>query len=183
MVPQGAVQNIQYVLFIPSDAYFKLPTPADRIELERKIGELNEALQDKTFIAVGPGRWGTSSPDLGVHVSYSDIYNSRALIELTGETVGVSPEPSFGTHFFQDLMEAQIYPLAVFLDDENTIFNKEFFFTSSNHITEFIKINNPQVIASLRLIAVSDYRPGHHLELVMDAGKSKAVAFLVQEEE
>ena len=183
MVPQGAVQNIQYVLFIPSDAYFKLPMPADRIELERKIGELNEALQDKTFIAVGPGRWGTSSPDLGVHVSYSDIYNSRALIELTGETVGVSPEPSFGTHFFQDLMEAQIYPLAVFLDDENTIFNKEFFFTSSNHITEFIKINNPQVIASLRLIAVSDYRPGHHLELVMDAGKSKAVAFLVQEEE
>ena len=182
MVPQGAVTNIQYVLFVPSDGYFSLSSQTDRIELERKIGELNEALKDKTFIAVGPGRWGTSSPDLGVHISYSDIYNSRALIELTGETAGVSPEPSFGTHFFQDLMEAQIYPLAVFLDDENAVFNREFFYSTPNRINEFITLENPRVFAALRLIAVSNYRPGHHLDLVMDAGESRAVAFLTKQD-
>ena len=95
--------------------------------MERAIGRLNAALEDNIYIAVGPGRWGTSSPDLGVHIGYADIYNTQALIELSGEGVGTAPEPSFGTHFFQDLMEAQIYPLAVYLDDEDAIFNRNSF--------------------------------------------------------
>jgi len=101
MVPQGSVHNIRYILFVPSEGYFSLATQAERSQLERAIGQLNSVLKDETFIAVGPGRWGTSTPDLGVHVTYSDIYNSRALVELAGEEVGASPEPSFGTHFFR----------------------------------------------------------------------------------
>ena len=50
-------------------------------------------------------------------MSYADIYNTRALVELSGEGVGPAPEPSYGTHFFQDLIESRIYPLAVHLDD------------------------------------------------------------------
>jgi hypothetical protein len=132
---------------------------------------------------VGPGRWGTSTPDLGVHVTYSDIYNSHALVELAGEEVGASPEPSFGTHFFQDLMEADIYPLGVFLDDEKTIFKRDLFYDTPNRLKEFIPVDNPRVINALRLIAVSDYRRNHHLDLIMDAQKSYAVAFLVREGE
>ena len=182
MVPQGAVQNIHYILFVPSEGYFSLTTQAERTQLERSIGQLNAALQDETFIAVGPGRWGTSTPDLGVHVSYSDIYNTRSLVELAGEAIGASPEPSFGTHFFQDLMEADIYPIAVFLDDEGTIFNGDFFYATPNRLEEFISVDNPRILASLRLIAVNDYRPYHHMDLIMDANKSRAVAFLVEEE-
>ncbi len=59
---------------------------------------------------MGPGRWGTSNPDLGVHVDYADIFNSKALVELSGEGIGPAPEPSLGTHFFQDLLEGQIFP-------------------------------------------------------------------------
>lgn len=182
MVPQGAVQNIRYILFVPSEGYFSLTSQAERTQLERAIGQLNAALKDETFIAVGPGRWGTSTPDLGVHVSYSDIYNSRSLVELAGEAIGASPEPSFGTHFFQDLMEANIYPIAVFLDDDSTIFNADFFYTTPNRLEEFISVDNPRVLASLRLIAVNDYRPYHHMDLIMDANKSRAVAFLIEEE-
>jgi hypothetical protein len=182
MVPQGAVQNIRYILFVPSEGYFSLTSQAERTQLERSIGQLNAALKGETFIAVGPGRWGTSTPDLGVHVSYSDIYNSRSLVELAGEAIGASPEPSFGTHFFQDLMEANIYPIAVFLDDEGTIFNGDFFYTTPNRLEEFISVDNPRILASLRLIAVDDYRPYHHMDLIMDANKSRAVAFLVEEE-
>lgn len=179
MVPHGAVESIRYVLYVPSEGYFKLESQKERTQLERAIGQLNSALKDEVFIAVGPGRWGTSTPDLGVHVAYSDIYNSRALVELAGEKVGASPEPSFGTHFFQDLMEANIYPLAVFLDDANTIFKREFFYETPNHLMDYISIENPRVIAALRLIAVSDYRPGAHMDLFMDANKGRAVAFLV----
>ncbi len=182
MVPQGAVQNIRYILFVPSEGYFSLTSQAERTQLERSIGQLNAALKGETFIAVGPGRWGTSTPDLGVHVSYSDIYNARSLVELAGEAIGASPEPSFGTHFFQDLMEANIYPIAVFLDDDGTIFDGNFFYTTPNRLEEFIAVDNPRILASLRLIAVNDYRPFHHMDLIMDANTSRAVAFLVEEE-
>ncbi|MBN8582103.1 MAG: hypothetical protein J0L96_15660 [Anaerolineae bacterium] len=178
MVPQGVVKDIEYVLFVPSEGYFSLETQAERTQLERSIGQLNSALKGRIFIAVGPGRWGTSTPDLGVHISYSDIYNSRALVELAGEEVGASPEPSFGTHFFQDLMEANIYPLGVFLDEEGTTFKRDFFYSTPNRISEFISIENPRVVAALKLIAVSDYRPNASLDLIMDASKSRAVAFL-----
>jgi hypothetical protein len=183
MVPQGVVQNVNYILFVPSEEYFSLTSQAERIQLERAIGQLNSALKDETFIAVGPGRWGTSTPDLGVHVTYSDIYNSHALVELAGEEIGASPEPSFGTHFFQDLMEADIYPLGVFLDDEKTIFKRELFYDTPNHLKEFISVDNPRVVNALRLIAVRDFRRDHHLDLIMDAQKSYAVAFLVGEGE
>ncbi len=62
MVPQGGVFNIRYVLFVPPEEYFRLSSQDERIKLQRAIGELNTALKDETFIAVGPGRWGTSRP-------------------------------------------------------------------------------------------------------------------------
>ncbi len=178
MVPQGTVQNIRYILFVTAEGYFSLTSQAERTQLERAIGQLNAALKDEIYIAVGPGRWGTSTPDLGVHVAYNDIFHARSLVELAGEALGASPEPSFGTHFFQDLMEAQIYPLAVFLDDASTIFNRDFFYASQNRVLDFINIDNTRILNTLRLIAVNDSHPNHHMDLIMDGRKSRAVAFL-----
>ncbi|MDD5369495.1 MAG: PEP/pyruvate-binding domain-containing protein, partial [Anaerolineaceae bacterium] len=93
MVPQGHVPDIRYVLFITPEAYFALPTPQARSELSRAIGKLNAALQGQTFICVGPGRWGTTNPDLGVPVEYADVYNTRALVEMTGKGIGPEPDP------------------------------------------------------------------------------------------
>lgn len=182
MVPHGAVENIEYVLFVPSKEYFRLETESERAQLERAIGLLNAALKGKVFIAVGPGRWGTSTPDLGVRVAYGDIYNARALVELAGEEIGASPEPSFGTHFFQDLMEANIYPLGVFLDDPQTVFNRAFFYDTPNRLLDFIAVENPRVAAALKVIAVSDYRAKARMNLVMDGNKSQAAAFFLDEE-
>ncbi|MFW5714632.1 MAG: PEP/pyruvate-binding domain-containing protein, partial [Brevefilum sp.] len=85
MVAGGWLQEIDYVVFVPPESYFSLPTQAARSYLERSIGKLNTALGGESFICVGPGRWGTSNPDLGVHVDYSDIFNTKALVELSGE--------------------------------------------------------------------------------------------------
>ena len=181
MVPRGSVSDIRYVLFVPPEGYFSISSRSERNKLERAIGNLNEAMDGETFIAVGPGRWGTSSPDLGVHISYADIYNTRALVELSGEGVGTAPEPSFGTHFFQDLMEAQIYPLAVYLDDEDVIFNRKFFYKTPNRLSERIAVDEA-LLNSLRLIAVQDFRPEHHISLIMDDEKGRAVAFLEKDQ-
>lgn len=177
MVPRGSIAEIRYVIFVSPEGYFSIASQSERNKLERAIGRLNASLENERFIAVGPGRWGTSSPDLGVHISYADIYNTQALIELSGEGVGTAPEPSFGTHFFQDLMEARIYPLAIYLDDEDAIFNRKFFYKTPNHLQDWISADE-SLLKSLRLIAVEDFRPNHHLTLVMDDVQGRAVAYL-----
>jgi len=138
---------------------------------------LNAALEGQTFICIGPGRWGTNNPDLGVHIGYADIYNTRALVEITGSGIGSAPEASFGTHFFQDLVESNIYPLAVYLDDEDVIFNKNFFYKTPNRLGDFLS-DDGGLDKCLRLIEVSSFRPKHHMELVMDNDQGRASAFL-----
>jgi hypothetical protein len=165
------------VLFIPPEGYYALPTAAARSGLSQAIGLLNSVLKNEVFICVGPGRWGTSNPDLGVHIGYGDIYNTRALVELTGQGIGPMPEASFGTHFFQDLVESNIFPLAIYLDDPDVIFSREFFYETPNRLAALLP-DQAGLEGCLRLIEVEDFRPGHHLELVMDDEQGRSVAFL-----
>jgi len=177
MAPEGRVSDVRYVLFVTPENYYALPTAAARAELGRVVGLLNAALKYETFICVGPGRWGTSTPDLGVKVGYADIYNARALIELTGQGIGTAPEASFGTHFFQDLVESDIYPLAIYLDDPDVVFNRKFFYETPNHLKHFLPDQRVWEDC-LRLISVASYRPGYHIELVMDDDAGQSAAYL-----
>jgi hypothetical protein len=180
MVPRGQLENIRHVLFVPPESYYALETDKARKDLGEVISALNSALPEKSFICVGPGRWGSLNTDLGVYVCYSDICHTGALVEVSGKGVGVAPEPSLGTHFFQDLMEAQIFPLAVNLDEPETTFNRDFFYNTRNSLGNWISYNeaSSQVV---RLLAVDDYRPGYHLSVAMDDEASLAVAYLAQD--
>jgi hypothetical protein len=177
MVPEGLITDIQYVLYVPPEAYYSMPTQQLRQDLCRAIGLMNKHLAQDVFICVGPGRWGTSNSDLGVSVNYGDIYNSRALVEVTGAGYGNAPEPSFGTHFFQDLLESQIYPLAIYLDHAETSFNERFFNALPNHLLAFLP-DHAALEPYLRVISVNDYRRENRLVLAMDDIKGKAVAYI-----
>jgi hypothetical protein len=176
MAPQGRVSDIRYVLFVVPEGYYALPTPAARSKVGATIGKLNTILREDVFICVGPGRWGTSNPDLGVSVGYADIYNARALVELTGPGIGAAPEASFGTHFFQDMVESNIYPLAIYLDDPDALFNRDFFYNAPDCLAKFLP-DQADTYGCLRLIDVTNFRPDHHLELVMDDDAGRSVAF------
>ncbi len=177
MVPLGTAADIRKVIFVTPEDYFQLSTQSARNELRATIARLNAALPEKSFLCVGPGRWGTVNPDLGVFVSYSDIHRSAALVELSGKGVGPAPDPSLGTHFFQDLMEAAIYPLAVCFDHADTLFNRDFFYATPNRAAELLPggCSGP---ACVRLIDVADFKPGCHLDLIMDDELGRAVAYL-----
>jgi Pyruvate phosphate dikinase, AMP/ATP-binding domain len=177
MVPRGQLENIRHILFVPPETYYSLATEKARKDLGAVISKLNAALPEKSFICVGPGRWGSLNTDLGVYVCYSDICRTGALVEISGKGVGVAPEPSLGTHFFQDLMEAQIFPLAVNLDELETTFNRNFFYDTPNSIGKWISCDEESSRA-IRLIAVADYRPGYHVNLAMDDEAGLAVAYL-----
>lgn len=178
VVPHGKIDQVTHILYVPHEAYFSLPTMGDRMLLSRTIGKINKILEGEVFFCVGPGRWGSSNSDLGVPIDYGDIYNARALVELAGEHVGLPPEPSLGTHFFQDLMESQIYPLAIPLDDEENYIDRAFFDQSPNHLREYLDVDD-LIFHTLRVIEVQDYRPGHHIQVLMNDDDSRAVAFWV----
>jgi hypothetical protein len=177
MVPRGQIEYIRHVLFVPPEVYFALETDKARKDLGGVISKLNAALPEKSFICVGPGRWGSLNTDLGVYVCYSDICRTGALVEISGKGVGVAPEPSLGTHFFQDLMEAQIFPLAVNLDEPEITFNRDFFYDTPNCIGNWIHCSEESSRA-VHLLAIADYRPGYHLNLAMDDEAGVAIAYL-----
>jgi hypothetical protein len=178
IVPRGYLSDIQHVIFVPPENYFALTDPITRREIGQTIGHLNRALKKKSFICVGPGRWGTENLDLGVYVGYADICNAGALVELSGKEVGTGPEPSLGTHFFHDLLEAQIYPVSVNLDRVQNVFNRDFFYGTSNCLRDWIDVSD-DIASTIHLISVSSFRPGHRMNLVMDDELGYAVAFLV----
>jgi hypothetical protein len=172
MVPQGQVSEIEYILYVKPHVYSSLPAER-RTELARVIGRLNKNLEGHCFIMIGPGRWGSANIDLGVPVSYADIYNSSALVELAYSQKGITPEPSYGTHFFQDLVESQIYPLAVYPDQPGDMLNEEFFSKARNVLGMLL----PEAAAlgdSLKVIQVSEERPDASLEINMDGERALA---------
>ncbi len=181
LVPDGYVPEITHVIYVTPEGYFSLGTQPERSHIGHLISKLNAKLAGKCFITMGPGRWGTINPDLGVPINYGDIYNTRALVEVSGHGIGGAPEPSFGTHFFQDLVEANIYPLAVYLDDPDAEFNRPFFYDTPNRLDRFLP-EAQDCADTIRLIEVASFRRGCHLDLVMDDEKGQAVAYLVPDE-
>jgi len=166
------VSDVEYVFFVKPQTYSTLPAER-RHELARVIGRLNKNLEGRKFIMIGPGRWGSSNIDLGVPVSYADIYNSSALIELAYSQQGITPEPSYGTHFFQDLVESQIYPLAIYPDEAGDLFNEEFFNRARNQLAALLP-ESADYTDCLRVIHVPSERPGFTLEINMDGERALA---------
>ncbi|MEL7589994.1 MAG: PEP/pyruvate-binding domain-containing protein [Anaerolineaceae bacterium] len=178
IVPQGRIAAVDWIIYVQPEAYFMLGSHSQRAKLARTIGRLNNLLKDESFICIGPGRWGSSNADLGVPIGYGDIYHAGALVELAGEHGGLPAEPSLGTHFFQDLLEAQIYPLALQMDNPATIFKREFFDQAENHLTEYLP-DAAEFTHSLRLLRVGDAYPGQTMRIIMNDDVGRAVAFLV----
>lgn len=177
MVPQGRVSQVEYLVCVDPETYFQLGTLEEHSEVAHCIGQLNGGLEGRSFILVGPGRWGSSDSMQGVPVSYADIFNTRALVEVASNKSGFAAEPSYGTHFFQDLVESQIYPLAVYPDEPGDHLNLDFINESENQISKFI---SEQTNASrcIKVVHIPTERAGHHLELVMDG--QNAIGYLTR---
>jgi pyruvate,water dikinase len=180
MVPHGRVRGIRYVVLVDPVAYKRLPDQATRFELARLIGRLNQRLEGERFILMGPGRWGTSNVELGLKVTYADIHNSRALIEIAESHSESTLEVSYGTHFFQDLVETRIYPLPLYLDAPGTRFNRTFFDGAENVLGDVLP-QDADFSSFVKVIDVPAVTGGRHLELVMDGETDHALAFLTAE--
>ena len=148
-------ETIKRLIYVDPAAYEALPLTR-KYDIARLVGALNKQIADRRqtpTLLLGPGRWGTSTPSLGVPVSFSEINNVSVLAELAYEGGNLMPELSFGTHFFQDLIESEIFYVAVFPGQSNFIFNEDWFARMPNVLADLL----PQRAKYADIVKVCDF--------------------------
>ncbi len=178
LVPDGRVEAVRYAIFIDPLVYRKIRDPQTRLELGRVVGRLNQRLGQERFIILGPGRWGSSNIELGVKVSYADIHNTQVLIEIAMETEEGVPELSYGTHFFQDLVEAGIHSLPLHLHQSGSQFRWEFFRDAPNMLA-YLSPQDSGLSSYVRVIDIAAGTGNRRLNIIMNGQQDEAVGFLV----
>ena len=127
---------------------------------------------------MGPGRWGSRGDiRLGVSVTYSDINNTAMLIEIARKHKDYMPEPSFGTHFFQDLVEASIRYLPLYPDQPGVVFNETFLTSQANILGDLLP-DLADLTDVIRVIDVPGATGGRLLQVLMNGETQEAVALL-----
>jgi len=112
-----------------------------------------------------------------VTVNYCDINNTAMLLEIAREKGNYTPELSFGTHFFQDLVESSIRYLPLYPDEGDQLFNERFLLESKNSLPELC----PEISSlseTVRVIDVPEVTEGFILRISMNAEIGEALGFL-----
>ncbi|HEX2947658.1 MAG TPA: PEP/pyruvate-binding domain-containing protein [Clostridia bacterium] len=127
---------VDYVVFVRPQAYFRLDNQA-KYTVARLVGRINQALKGKNAMLVGPGRWGTTTPSLGVPVHFTELCNMPVICEVSSQE-GFTPELSYGSHFFQDLVETGIFYAAIFEGRENVVYHPDRILDTENILTSIL---------------------------------------------
>jgi hypothetical protein len=181
-VQMAQAKNLEWVVLIDPRDYEKLPSREAMLRVAKAVGALNRKLPARRFILMGPGRWGSRGDiSLGVPVTYADICHTAMLLEVARKKGAYVPDVSFGTHFFQDLVEAEITYLPLYPDEDNTIWNEAFLNNSPNALGEIV----PQFAdleGVVKVIDVLKAGDGRYLHVIMDGEADRALAFLAPED-
>lgn len=143
LVAHGAVvgvsreQRLAKIVYISREAYARLPEQA-RYKVARIIGRLCRQHDEATggLLLIGPGRWGTSSPSLGIPVSFAEINHASAICEVVAMHDGLIPDVSLGTHFFNDLVEYDTLYVAYFPQKSGNLIDTAWFEEAPNALSE-----------------------------------------------
>ena len=105
----GCIEEMKYIVHVPESTFDSAKTR----EMAAEISELNRKLKAEgaSYLLIGPGRWGSSDPWLGIPVVWSDISEARMIVETA--IPGYRIEPSQGTHFFQNITSLGVGYLTV----------------------------------------------------------------------
>ncbi|AEV67605.1 PEP/pyruvate-binding domain-containing protein [Acetivibrio clariflavus] len=166
--------DIDVVVWIDSKKYHCYPYN-QKSSICSVISKINKyyAGTDKKLMLVSPGRIGTSSPDLGVPVVFSDISNFKILCEYADTEIGFIPELSYGSHMFQDIVETEMFYVAVMGTEQNgtEIFRKEFFRDEISVLKDIV----PNAETYSDIIKVYEFSSAKSLKLYADFKKRTVI--------
>jgi hypothetical protein len=169
-------QPLSRIIYIVTDKYAALPEQ-DRYAVARLIGKLNrlQAADDRGLMLIGPGRWGTHSPSLGIPVSFTEISRASVVCEVVAMHESLIPDVSLGTHFFNDLVEHDMLYVAYFPKKTGNSINDEWFRKAPNRLLE-LERGAAGLVEVVRVIDCSD--AGQRVWLRADTTEQEALVFV-----
>jgi hypothetical protein len=170
------VNDVEYIVYVNPRAYDRLQTVGEKMKIASVVNLLNKQFAGKRYALMGPGRWGSNDINLGVRVTYADINSTNLLVEIAFAKEGYTPEVSYGTHFFQDLVEADIAIIPIFPDEAGSFLNERFLLESPNLLAEIV----PEVKDSnevVRVIHVPSVQTGQFLQVYLDVRDQRGIGF------
>ena len=132
------VHELDIIVYVDPVKYYNMPYNS-KYSVASLIGRINWRYrgQNKRMMLIVPGRVGTSSPELGVPTAFSDISEFSIICETEETQAGYNPELSYGSHIFQDLVEAEILYTAVFGNKKTLHFSPDKLEDTENKVTDF----------------------------------------------
>ena len=164
--------EIDTICYVDPHMYYEYPY-AQKSSISHVINDVNAYCKEngKTAILIVPGRIGTSSPELGIPVVFADISYFSAILEESYSEVGYMPELSFGSHMFQDLVEAEIYYGALFENEKKIEFNKDMIFDYPNILKDINPNLNDEIYDMIQVIDFDEEKA----ELYHDMNKDETM--------
>ncbi|MCD6585987.1 MAG: PEP/pyruvate-binding domain-containing protein [Desulfobacteraceae bacterium] len=171
-------QPISMVILVDSEPYTRLSL-SEKYSVAHLIGKLNRTIADREknpTLLLGPGRWGTHTPAMGVSVKFSEINHIAAMAEISYRDGNLIPDLSFGTHFFHDLIETRIFYMAIYSEQSEVIFNRQWFIDQPNLLEALSPVDGHLA----HVVKVADTREAG-LIIHSDVASQQVMCFLSQE--
>jgi hypothetical protein len=179
IIGRSSLSRIDRVIYVDPAAYSAVPI-RERASVARLIGRIVHLPRDEgppVSLLLGPGRWGTSTPSLGVPVSFAEIDAVSAICEIVGVGMNVVPDVSLGTHFFNDLVEANMLYMAVHPARKGNALNGSFLALARNLLAALLP-EDAEWAGVVRVIDLPDPRDGRLLYLNANSFRQRAVCYL-----
>ncbi len=174
LLPPRVVKGIDYLVFIDPERYYDITDEHRRQQIADTITALNDLLPSERFGIIGPGRWGSLDSQLSVPITYSDICNTQMLIEIS-PPYSPRPELAFGTEFFEEVREADIFVLGIQPTSEGGVLDWNFLRQSPNSLLDYVPWAGPwsDCVRVLDLRAIV----GNPLKVVIDDANEATAYF------
>lgn len=174
-ISNGRVPDITHVVYIDPDRYAELGDLEDLRAVGKAVSRLNKLLPKRQFILIGPGRWGSRGDiKLGVNVTYADINNTAVLVEVARKKGNYVPELSFGTHFFQDLVESDIRYIPLYPDEDDCVLDELLLRRSPNLLPD-IAPEFKRLQEVVHVVEIGRVKENRILRILMNAELDEAV--------
>ena len=185
IIGQNRLINIDRLIYVAPATYSNL-SDSDRYSVAQLIGQILHFGSSPSYdpvagehnlsiMLVGPGRWGTSTPSLGVPVSFAQINKASVICEIASMRADLIPDVSLGTHFFSDLIEMEMLYLGLYPNREGSVIKKEFFEKSPSVLIQIIPTSAEKWINVIRVIDIA--KTDKPLKLFADAVKQKVICY------
>ena len=179
VIGQSRIETINRLIYVVPAVYGQMLVK-ERYSIARLIGQIahfDERKRPETTLLLGPGRWGTTTPSLGVPVSFAEINTVTSMCEIVAMTEDIIPDVSLGTHFFSDLVEFDILYMALFPGKDDNLLNGDFFDRAPNRLTDLIP-RASSYSHVVKVVNAADLGDGCKIRLNANTLKQRVVCYV-----